>query len=435
MVKIAVIGGTRGLGRWIANFLAEKGLDVTITGRNTTEGELVSKKIGTSYTNNNAMAAETSDVVIISVPIQATPRIIEELAPLMKPGSLIMDVTSVKEESSMLMEQYAAEGVEVVPTHPMFGPRIRSLDGQVVVLTPSKDGSWYTKVYEFLENENVRIIVTTPEIHDRMMSIVQGLTHFAYVSIAATIERLDIDIKESRKFASPIYNLMLDTIARITAQNPYLVYSIQTSNKYIKESHETFNETFNELKNMIAEGDEDGFVHIMSNAAKHIDDLESALGRSDKAISALSEEVNILKNLVGSEVGLKHIYSGKIHVGILKKLKPDFLVLKQHHNSTTLKLSNVEILTDKELMEWKIDNYPQKSYDISAVFQESADPDVIVATISGLEGVVDAELIDTYRGSQIPEGSMSITVRYLVFDESTVLEVENLLKGFGSQIR
>lgn len=435
MVKIAVIGGTRGLGRWIANFLAEKGLDVTITGRNTTEGELVSKKIGTSYTNNNAMAAETSDAVIISVPIQATPRIIEELAPLMKPGSLIMDVTSVKEESSMLMEQYAAEGVEVVPTHPMFGPRIRSLDGQVVVLTPSKDGSWYTKVYEFLEKENARIIVTTPEIHDRMMSIVQGLTHFAYVSIAATIERLDIDIKESRKFASPIYNLMLDTIARITAQNPYLVYSIQTSNKYIKESHETFNETFNELKNMIAEGDEDGFVHIMSNAAKHIDDLESALGRSDKAISALSEEVNILKNLVGSEVGLKHIYSGKVHVGILKKLKPDFLVLKQHHNSTTLKLSNVEILTDKELMEWKIDNYPQKSYDISAVFQESADPDVIVATISGLEGVVDAELIDTYRGSQIPEGSISITVRYLVFDESTVLEVENLLKGFGSQIR
>jgi prephenate dehydrogenase len=435
MVKIAVIGGTRGLGRWIANFLAQKGLDVLITGRNTAEGELISKKIGTSYTNNNAMAAETSDVVIISVPIQATPKIIEELAPLMKPGSLLMDVTSVKEESSKLMEKYAAEGVEVVPTHPMFGPRIRSLDGQVVVLTPSTDGSWYSKVYEFLENENARIIVTTPEIHDRMMSIVQGLTHFAYVSIAATIERLDIDIKESRKFASPIYNLMLDTIARITAQNPYLVYSIQTSNKYIKESHETFNKTFNELKNMIADGDEEGFVHVMSNAAKHIDDLESALGRSDKAISALSEEVNILKNLLGREVGLKHIYSGKVHVGILKELKPEFLVLKQNNSSTTLKLSNVEILTDKELMDWKIDNYPQKSYDVSAVFPESADPEVIVATVQGLDGVVDAKLVDTYRGNQIPKDSMSITVRYLVFNDNTVLEVENLLKGFGSHIR
>jgi prephenate dehydrogenase len=435
MVKIAVIGGTRGLGRWIANFLAEKGFEVMITGRNTTEGELVSKKIGVGYTNNNAQAVKSSDVVIISVPIQATSKIIQELAPIMKPGSLLMDVTSVKEEPSKLMEKCAAKGVEVVPTHPMFGPRIRSLDGQVVVLTPSVDGSWYSKVYEFLENENARIIVTTPEIHDRMMSIVQGLTHFAYVSIAATIERLDIDIKESRKFASPIYNLMLDTIARITAQNPYLVYSIQTSNKYIKESHETFNETFNELKNMIEEGDEEGFVHVMSNAAKHIDDLESALGRSDKAISALSEEVNILKNLVEREVGLKHIYSGKVHVGILEELKPEFLVLKQNNTTTKLKLSNVEILTDKELMDWKINNYPQKSYDVSAIFPESADPEVIVATIRGLEGVVTAELMDTYRGSQIPEGSMSITVRYLVLDEKVVLEVENLLKGFGSQIR
>jgi len=434
-VKIAVIGGTRGLGRWIANFLAQKGLDVTITGRNITEGELVSKRIGTGYTNNNIHAAESSDVVIISVPIQSTPNIIKELAPLMKPGSMLMDVTSVKEESSQLMEQYAAEGVEVVPSHPMFGPRIRSLDGQVVVLTPSTDGSWFRRVHEFLENENARIIVTTPEIHDRMMSIVQGLTHFAYVSIAATIERLDIDIKESRKFASPIYNLMLDTIARITAQNPYLVYSIQTSNKYIKESHETFNETFNELKNMIAEGDEEGFVHVMSNAAKHIDDLESALGRSDKAISALSEEVNILKNLVGREVGLKHIYSGKIHVGILEELKPEFLVLKQNNSSTTLKLSNVEILSDNELMDWKINNYPQNSFDVSAVFPESADPEVIVATIRDLEGVVNAKLLDTYTGSQIPEGSISITVRYVVFNDGIVLEVENLLKGFGSQIR
>lgn len=435
MVKIAVIGGTRGLGRWIAKFLADKGFDILITGRNITEGELVSKKIGTGYTNNNALAAETSDVVIISVPIHATPNIIKELAPLMKPGSLLMDVTSVKEESSQLMEQYAAEGVEVVPSHPMFGPRIRSLDGQVVVLTPSVDGSWYTKVYKFLELENARIIVTTPEIHDRMMSIVQGLTHFAYVSIAATIDRLDIDIKESRKFASPIYNLMLDTIARITAQNPYLVYSIQTSNKYIKDAHETFNGTFNELKNMIADGDEEGFVLAMSNAAKHIDDLESALGRSDKAISALSEEVNVLKNLVGREVGLKHIYSGKVHVGMLDELKPEFLVLKFNNSSTKLKLSNVEILTDKELRDWKINNYPLRSYDVSAVFPESADPKVIVNTVQGLEGVVDAEVMDTYSGSQIPEGSISITLRYSVFEEDAVLEVEKLLKGFGCQIR
>ncbi len=434
-MKIAVIGGTRGLGRWIAAFLSDKGLNVVITGRNRVTGESVSKKLGVEYTPDNLKAASSADIVIVSLPIDVTPDIIRKIGPEMKKGSLLLDVTSVKEEPSRIMNKYAANGVEVLPCHPMFGPRIRSLDGQVVVLTPDKTGIWYDKVLEFLESENTRVIVTTPEIHDRMMSIVQGLTHFAYISIASTIEKLDIDVKESRKFASPIYSLMLDTIARITAQNPYLVYSIQTKNKFIEETHETFLKTFTELKDMISNEKEEDFVHAMSSAAKHLDDIESALGRSDKAISALSEELSILKNLLGREVGLRHIYSGKIHIGILEELTPDYLTIKQNNDITRLKLSNVEVLKHDELQNWKLKNYLQKSYDISAVFNDGYDPDVITDTIKNLKGVVDAEVIDIYQGSQIPAGNTSITIRYHFIEEGVPKKVEALLKGFGSQIR
>jgi prephenate dehydrogenase len=434
-LKIAVIGGTRGLGKWIASFLSRKGFNVVITGRNITTGESVSKKLGVDYTRDNIKAASTADVVIIAIPIDITPKIIKEIGPVMKEGSLLLDVTSVKMEPSKVMQEYAAPGVEVLPTHPMFGPRIRSLDGQVVVLTPVKTGIWYERVSKFLESENTRTIVTTPEIHDRMMSIVQGLTHFAYISIASTIEKLDIDVKESRKFASPIYNLMLDTIARITAQNPYLVYSIQTKNSFIHEAHETFLETFVELKHMISKEDEAGFVQIMSSAAKHLDDVESALGRSDKAISALTEEISLLKNLVGQEVGLRHIYSGTVHIGILEELKPDYLIISQNNSITQLKLSNVEVINGGELYKWKLDNYVHKSHDISSVFPCSCDPEVITDTIKKLDGVVDAEVIDTYCGNQIPADNISITIRYHFIDEMAVNEVEKLLKGFGSQIR
>jgi prephenate dehydrogenase len=129
-----------------------------------------------------------------------------------------------------------------------------------VVLTPSQSGEWYQRVVDFLENEQVRILVTSPDIHDRMMSIVQGLTHFAYISIAAAIERLGVEVKDSRKFASPIYSLMLDIIARIVAQNPYLCYSIQTRNRYVAEVHQTFLETFQELKSMIDQENQEDFV-------------------------------------------------------------------------------------------------------------------------------------------------------------------------------
>lgn len=434
-MKIAVIGGTRGLGRWIATFLSGKGLNVVVTGRNRVTGESVSKKLGVEYTPDNINAASSADIIVVSVPIDVTPVIIREIGPNLKKGSLLLDVTSVKVKTSRVMHKYAANGVEVLPCHPMFGPRVRSLDGQVVVLTPEKTGEWYDKVLKFLESENARVIVTTPEIHDKMMSIVQGLTHFAYISIASTIEKLDIDIKESRKFASPIYNLMLDTIARITAQNPYLVYSIQTENNFIEEAHETFLKTFMELKNMISNEKEDDFVHAMSSAAKHLDDIESALGRSDKAISALSEELSILKNLLGREVGLRHIYSGKIHIGVLDELTPDYLTLKHNKSTTRLKLSNVEVLKPDELRNWKLKNYPQKSFDISAVFKAGCDPEVIANTIKTLKGVVDAKVIDTYSGSQITEGNISITIRYRVIDEMAPSRVERLLKGFGNQIR
>ena len=88
LLKIAVIGGTRGLGKWIATFLSRKGLDIVVTGRNEITGESVSKKLGVEYIQDNIKAASIADIVIISVPIDATPDTIREIGPVMKEGSL-----------------------------------------------------------------------------------------------------------------------------------------------------------------------------------------------------------------------------------------------------------------------------------------------------------------------------------------------------------
>jgi len=434
-LKISIIGGTRGLGRWIAGFLKDKGFEVIITGRDKIIGEKVSKRLGVRYLKDNLKAASQADVVIISVPIENTISVIGEVAPFMKEGSLLMDVTSIKEKPSKAMHDSVPPYVEVIPTHPIFGPRIRSLDGQVIVVTPVKKGEWYKKVCDFLKKENARILVTTPQIHDQMMSVVQGLTHLTYISIAATIQKLQVDVKQSRKFASPIYSLMVDMIARIVAQNPYLVYSIQTENRYTKEVHETFFSTFKEFMEMISKDDQEGFVQAMSSAAKHLDDLEAALGRSDKAISALTEEIRLLKNSIGQEVGLRHIYSGKIHVGNLEELSPDFVTLSKDNKKITLKLSNVEVLNDKEILRWKIRHRPKKTYDVSAIFPKNCNPELIADTIGSLEDVVNASVVDIYAGDQIPSGKKSITIRYVVINTDARYQVENLLKGFGADIR
>jgi prephenate dehydrogenase len=434
-MHVAIIGGTRGLGNWIADFLKERGCDVVITGRNSLMGMELSEKIGVSYTSNNIEAVSGAELVILAVPVNVTPQIIMEVAPHLKAGSLLVDVTSVKEEPSRAMEKFVPDGVEFLPTHPMFGPRIKSLDGQIVVLTPLYKGKWYDKVIKFLESENTRVIETTPQIHDQMMSIVQGLTHFAYISIAVTLERFQVDVKESRRFASPVYSLMLDMIARIVSQNPYMYYAIQTQNHYIAEVHKQFFSTIEELNDIITQNDQEKFVSVMSSAAKYLDDLEASLGRSDKAISALTEEIRILKSSLGEEVALRHIYSRKIHVGILEEITPDFITLNSHNKLIKLKISNIEILSQHELNQYKTENYPSKIFDVSVILSQDSNPEVISRTMRNLKGVVDVCLKDVYQGSQIESGMKSITFEYEVINSEARISVEELLNGFGGIIR
>ena len=53
--------------------------------------------------------------------------VIRKVAPHMHPGSLIMDVTSIKSGPVKAMKTYAPKGVEVLGTHPMFGPTMTAL--------------------------------------------------------------------------------------------------------------------------------------------------------------------------------------------------------------------------------------------------------------------------------------------------------------------
>lgn len=434
-MKITIIGGTRGLGKWIASFLKEKGCQVTITSRDELSGNSVSKKLGVEYSSDNQKAASESDVVIISVPIESTESVIKQVAPHMSKGSLLMDVTSVKEKPAILMQEYLAEGAYFLPSHPMFGPRVRSLEGQVIVLTPLQESKWFDTVFKFLEDHKARVLVTTPEKHDEMMSVVQVLTHFAYISISSAIKKLNLDIKESRKFASPIYNLMLDIISRIVAQNPYLVYSIQTQTDYAYQAREIFMETINELNDMLINDNQTEFVNAMSSAAKNMDDIEAALGRSDKVISALNQEISALKESINSEVFLRHIYSGKIHYGILKEISPDFVTLISGKKILKLKIANIEVLSPSQVQDWKLNNFKQYEYHISVIFPSNCDPQIIASTISNLEGVVRTSVMDVYQGEQIDDHQISITFSYKVLDARFVREVENLLKGFGAIIR
>jgi len=430
--RIAVIGGYGGMGRFFASLFAGEGFPVVISGPNELSGRETAKKIGAEYVKDNALAVKDADIVIISVPINATLDVIKEVAPHVMAGSLLMDLTSVKEKPCEYMNKYAPKDVEVLGTHPVFGHRVGGLEGQVFVLTPVRGKKWAPYVREFLEEHKARVYESTPKEHDRVMAVVQGLTHFNYISVGKTLENLDFDIKESRKYSSPIYDLMLDMIGRIVGQNPELYASIQMQNPQVTKVHKVFLETASELADAVKKKDEARFIKMMKDAASNFDDLERAMGRSDKAIHSLVSELEFLKNSIGKEICLRHIYSGARHIGIVRSVTPDTVVLETGGKKSQLKISNLEVLKEEEKALFKKEFYGTLERDYSIVLSDETDEAYLASLLKRLDdNIVSARIKDIYRGKQTGTGKKSVCFSFTLVDSGVKTTEENIQKFFN----
>ena len=433
-MNVGIIGGSDGLGKTLIYYLRDE-FDVYITGRDHKKGRHVADEMNVNYIESNEGLANISDILVVSVPIQHTCDVIREVAPFMKSGSVMIDVTSVKEGPTKTMGEALPENVEYIPTHPVFGPRTTRLDNQVIVLTADRKGKWYGKVYDYLASKNMRIIETSAEKHDFMMSIVQVLTHFSFISTASAIEKLRVDISETEDYESPIYNLMIDMIARIVSQNPYLTYNIQSMNSNGDKIRNTLAEAVLELRDVINNGDEEEFIDIAIKATKHMGDITNALGRSDKAIGALSYEYSYLNESVGEEVGLKHIYSGKIHVGILESIDGKTAVLRNGTKTKKLRIANIRIMLPEELHQWKIENLKTVTKSISCVFPKNVNVGIIQKTVLMHDNILNIKLTDAYNGPQIDDDSVSLTFEITALTKDDIDQVKVLFTGFGGIIR
>lgn len=435
-MQMLIIGGTGEMGQWFTTFFKNEGYDVWISGRRGRSE--VAEKLGVNFTSTPEEIIPDCDVVIVSVPIDITPEIIRQTAPLMKPGSLLMDLTSIKKKPVEAMIESAPEGVELLGTHPMFGPSIPSLQGQTFILTPVENRceKWFPIIQDLLEKHGAHIEIITPQEHDHIVSVVQGLTHFAYITIGATLKELDFDVQGSRRFMSPVYEIMLDFVGRILGQNPWLYAQIQMQNPEIPNVHRSFINQCEKLSELVVKNDADDFCTVMKDASIHFGDTGAALHRSDKLINAKVAEFEELLQSIGREKGLYHIYSRKTHVGIVDKVMARSVTISESGKPVNLKIENVRLLNSDELNTWKNENLTTKTRDISAYIPENANPDTLCRILGKIGVGISCKVHDTYNS---PEGRRSVTFRIIIRQDIDVnkiqIDAEKLLEGIGCTLR
>jgi len=128
-----------------------------------------------------------SDTVILAVPISQMQTLLPAIRPHLQPGSLVVDVCSVKEQPLRWMQELLPETVDILGTHPMFGPdsAADSLEGRKIVLCPVRIGDKrLEKIKHYLGAKGLVLIEASPEDHDRQIAVSLALTHTIGRSLA-----------------------------------------------------------------------------------------------------------------------------------------------------------------------------------------------------------------------------------------------------------
>ncbi|HVN65455.1 MAG TPA: prephenate dehydrogenase/arogenate dehydrogenase family protein [Methanomicrobiales archaeon] len=270
-----IIGGTGKMGRLFGSVLERHGFEVRVSGRRT---ELTNRQL-----------AEESDLIMVSVPIRSTAGVISEIAPLLGKEQLLCDLTSLK---AVPVEAMLRSEAQVLGMHPLFGPTVPSLRNQTVILTPARCSTPIaSRVPEILRAEGADLVIMNPDAHDRLMAIIQGLTHFGNLCMADAIRRSGTDLAIALGATSPVYRIQMALIGRLLSQDPALYGDILQLNPHVPGVLAAFGAAAADLRERVEGGDLSSFVEFFGrNAEMYRPYLDQAAAETDALIAYLTEK-------------------------------------------------------------------------------------------------------------------------------------------------
>ncbi|MCU0631730.1 MAG: prephenate dehydrogenase/arogenate dehydrogenase family protein [Methanolinea sp.] len=271
-MKIGIIGGTGKMGTFFRGVFGQAGWEVMVSGRQT---PLTAKDL-----------AEQCGVIMVSVPIRETVGVIRSLAPLLSEDQLFCDLTSLKTGPVQAMLTSRAQ---VVGFHPMFGPTVKGLAGQTIIATPARcDQDSLERILSVFRSQGARVTISTPEEHDRIMAVVQGLTHFMTLCVAETMRRVGMSPEDTLAFMSPVYQIEMGLVGRLLSQDPLLYADILELNPHVPPVLEACESALSSIRGIIEDGDTCAFEKVFRENARNFGDYcQKAARESDMLIAAM----------------------------------------------------------------------------------------------------------------------------------------------------
>ena len=174
----------------------------------------------------------SKDIIILAIPAGRLENFLIENAVLFNKNSRVFDVSSVKMKPLKLLEHYLPSTIEIVGTHPLFGPN-SGIKNSKIVICPVRS-SRLGETTSFLKDKlGLEVLIRTPEEHDREMAIVQGLTHF----IARALKKMNLKDCDMKTKAYEHLLGMYDILKKDTDD---LFHTIEHENPFAGEIRRNF---------------------------------------------------------------------------------------------------------------------------------------------------------------------------------------------------
>lgn len=378
------------------------------------------------------------DVVMFAVPEQEMPRSAATIVPLLRPGTWIFDVCSVKQAPLEALVQVAAGTISIVGTHPLFGPAVNDVVGQTVVLvkTTEMQQEHYDWLYNVFNEQGALVVESSAVAHDNYMLYVQTLTHFLYLAFSKTLHyamQEGFDLEESFKYMTPPYASIVAFMGRLINGNPRLYAQIQ-SHEMAGKPRALFIRAVHELSSIFDERDEMTSKSAILNIARPFRGRDVARGVS--IASAFVERIqNYYEDIyerkqqggltvikisdpvkqegatyhIGRILGYDNEYliigeqyvevNGKYFVVYDKDSReafelgrksrgiglPKFKEVKIHHK-------RAQILSPEETRLWRLDNLQHHQFDIPVIADKTVDLNHVLDGLSRLsEDIISIE--------------------------------------------
>lgn len=254
---IAIIGGAGRMGTWFARYFLERGNDVVISDINVDKAREAAERIGARFSESNIEAVKGANLVLVSTPIEETPRVLTEVLPEVDCGTIVAEIASLKSKILPVLKKAAARGIRVLSLHPLFGPGAQKLSGEKIALVPVADPATERKLAMELFPEAI-IIPVDCEVHDRIMALTLALTHSINIIFASII--CEEDISMLKCLGGTTFTIQCMLSEAVMSEDPALYASIQMNNEHVTAYLDKLIERAVALRDIIRSRDYNAFI-------------------------------------------------------------------------------------------------------------------------------------------------------------------------------